>query len=80
MSPLVSHQQTLDRIFAAVPNIVWPDSGGHMTLNSRTVKDGDVFVALPGDRQDGRDYMDQALAQGAALVLAEADGFAAQGG
>lgn len=80
MSRLVSHQQTLDRIFAAVPNIAWPDSGGHMTLNSRTVNDRDVFVALPGDRQDGRNYMDQALAQGAALVLAEADGFAAHGG
>ncbi len=30
-------------------------------VDSRTVKKGDVFIALPGDRVDGHDFIDQAL-------------------
>jgi UDP-N-acetylmuramoyl-L-alanyl-D-glutamate--2,6-diaminopimelate ligase len=45
-----------------------------MTLDSREVVEGSVFVALPGREFDGRDYIADALAQGAAAVLAEARG------
>jgi UDP-N-acetylmuramoyl-L-alanyl-D-glutamate--2,6-diaminopimelate ligase len=42
--------------------------------DSREVGHGDVFVAVPGRARDGRDFIDAALARGAAAVLAEARG------
>lgn len=44
-------------------------------IDSRQVGEGDVFVALKGEQADGHQFIDKALAQGAALVLANA-GFA----
>ena len=44
-----------------------------LSLDSRTVQAGDVFVALGGATHDGRDYLEAALARGAAAVLVEAD-------
>ncbi|MBL8311415.1 MAG: UDP-N-acetylmuramoyl-L-alanyl-D-glutamate--2,6-diaminopimelate ligase [Burkholderiales bacterium] len=44
-----------------------------MTLDSRTVHAGDVFVAVPGAHADGRHFVDAALQSGAAAVLCEAD-------
>ena len=43
-----------------------------ITLDSRSVRPGDLFVAVPGLGFDGRDYIGQALQSGAAVVLAEA--------
>ncbi len=43
----------------------------NLTLDSRKLEPGDVFVALPGAEQDGRDFIEPALAAGAAAVLAE---------
>ena len=43
-----------------------------MQLDSRKVRPGDVFLALPGERHDGRQFIEQAVANGAAAVLAEA--------
>jgi UDP-N-acetylmuramoyl-L-alanyl-D-glutamate--2,6-diaminopimelate ligase len=45
-----------------------------LCLDSRLVKRGDIFIAVPGDAQDGRDYITQALENGAVAVLAEAEG------
>ena len=45
-----------------------------MTLDSRRVREGSLFVALPGMAQDGRRFIDDALARGAVAVLAEAEG------
>ncbi|MDX2465367.1 MAG: UDP-N-acetylmuramoyl-L-alanyl-D-glutamate--2,6-diaminopimelate ligase [Porticoccus sp.] len=45
-----------------------------LCLDSRKVKLGDVFVAVPGLAQDGRDYIASALEAGAVAVLAEANG------
>jgi UDP-N-acetylmuramoyl-L-alanyl-D-glutamate--2,6-diaminopimelate ligase len=45
------------------------------SLDSRTVAPGDVFLAFPGARGDGRAHIAQAVAQGAAVVLWEAGGF-----
>jgi len=42
-----------------------------LTLNSRDVKPGTVFVAIPGLRAHGVDYAQQAIANGAAAVLWE---------
>lgn len=45
-----------------------------LTLDSRAVIPGGVFVALPGTRVHGVDYLDEALSRGASVVLhAEGD-------
>ena len=43
-----------------------------MQLDSRAVQPGDVFLAMPGDVHDGRQFIEQAVANGASAVLAEA--------
>ncbi|RPI42587.1 MAG: UDP-N-acetylmuramoyl-L-alanyl-D-glutamate--2,6-diaminopimelate ligase [Betaproteobacteria bacterium] len=47
-----------------------------LTNDSRRVQPGDVFVAYPGERRDGREFIDQAVSAGAAAVLWEAEGYA----
>ena len=46
------------------------------TLDSRTVKPGDLFLACQGTRSDGRHFISQAIEGGASAVLWEADNFA----
>jgi len=41
----------------------------HISLDSRVIKKGGLFVALAGEQFDGRDYIDSAIEQGAAAVL-----------
>ncbi|MDO8909686.1 MAG: UDP-N-acetylmuramoyl-L-alanyl-D-glutamate--2,6-diaminopimelate ligase [Pseudohongiella sp.] len=45
-----------------------------MQLDSRQVKTGDLFCALFGKNHDARDYIDLAVANGAAAVLADTGG------
>ena len=49
-----------------------------MTVDSRTIATGDVFIAIPGSIVDGRNFVALALAQGAAAVLREASGVTAK--
>ncbi|MCF8177742.1 MAG: UDP-N-acetylmuramoyl-L-alanyl-D-glutamate--2,6-diaminopimelate ligase [Sulfuritalea sp.] len=44
-----------------------------LTADSRSVQPGDVFVAMPGARVDGRKFIARAMANGAAGVIAEAE-------
>ncbi|QMU73423.1 UDP-N-acetylmuramoyl-tripeptide--D-alanyl-D-alanine ligase [Streptacidiphilus sp. P02-A3a] len=44
---------------------------GPVVIDSRAVTSGSVFVAIAGERVDGHDYAAAAVADGAALVLAE---------
>ncbi|MBX3477593.1 MAG: UDP-N-acetylmuramoyl-L-alanyl-D-glutamate--2,6-diaminopimelate ligase [Brevundimonas sp.] len=44
-----------------------------LTADSRKVAPGALFAALPGTQSDGRAFIPQALAKGAAAVLAPAD-------
>ena len=46
-----------------------------LTNDSRAVRPGYTFVAYPGESRDGRDYIAQAIANGAAGVLWESAGF-----
>lgn len=46
-----------------------PVSG--IALDSRKVCGGDLFLAVPGDVHDGRQFIEQAAANGASVVLAE---------
>ena len=40
-----------------------------LCLDSRAIEPGNVFIAYPGAHFDGRDYIDSAIARGAAAVL-----------
>ncbi len=45
-----------------------------LTLDSRNVRPGDLFLAVPGARVDGREHIADALARGAAAVAYEEQG------
>ncbi|MBM3528886.1 MAG: UDP-N-acetylmuramoyl-L-alanyl-D-glutamate--2,6-diaminopimelate ligase [Alphaproteobacteria bacterium] len=64
LSALLSDSATLDARLAAV------DASG-VTADSRSVKRGDVFVAVPGTKADGMQFAAQAAAAGAAAVVGE---------
>ena len=49
-----------------------------LCLDSRLLEPGQLFIAIPGTRTDGRDYLSQVLASGAVAALAEADGLDCQ--
>ena len=44
-----------------------------LTLDSRAVKAGDLFLAIPGTRSDGRDHIADAIGRGAAAVAYESE-------
>ncbi len=46
-----------------------------ITSDSRQVKKGDLFIAYPGENADGRDYIANAIEQGAQSILWEPRGF-----
>ncbi len=53
------------------------DAAAELSLDSRRIGRGDVFLACPGEAGDGRHYISQAIDAGAAAVLYDdADGFA----
>jgi len=55
--------------------------GANLTADSRTVAKGDVFLAWPGERHDGRAFIDASIRHGAAaIVLDDAGGFIWQAG
>ena len=57
---------------AAVPHATYPDDIS-FAVDSRAVKQGDIFVALAGAKVDGHDYLNDALQQGASgFLMAEA--------
>lgn len=44
-----------------------------VSTDSRSIKQGDLFVALKGERFDGHDYLEQVAQKGAVAVLVEKD-------
>ena len=66
---------TLAQVAAAVSGelVGGPAAAGvtvrRVTVDSRAVQPGDLFVAMSGERVDGHDYVDAAVAAGAAAVL-----------
>jgi UDP-N-acetylmuramoyl-L-alanyl-D-glutamate--2,6-diaminopimelate ligase len=61
---LLSDDAVYERRFAAL------DIGG-LAADSRRVKPGDLFAALPGSRADGLEFVPQAVAAGAKAILAQ---------
>jgi UDP-N-acetylmuramoyl-L-alanyl-D-glutamate--2,6-diaminopimelate ligase len=55
---------------AATPAALHDAAVTGLTADSRAVKPGFVFAAFPGVKQDGRDFMADALAKGAVAILA----------
>ena len=53
---------------------VAPDA--HLTADSRAVRPGDVFVAMPGAMHDGRRHVPDAVERGAAAVIWDCTAFA----
>jgi len=49
------------------------DFTGDLVNDSRIVAEGDIFCAIVGHAQDGRRYINKAIAQGAKLVLADCE-------
>jgi UDP-N-acetylmuramoyl-tripeptide--D-alanyl-D-alanine ligase len=50
-----------------------------VSIDTRSLKPGDLFVALRGERFDGHDYVEAALAAGACGAVVERDAWAARG-
>jgi UDP-N-acetylmuramoyl-L-alanyl-D-glutamate--2,6-diaminopimelate ligase len=57
---------------AGLPDIAPPPAIGGVALDSRTVKAGDVFFALPGSKVDGGAFALKAAEAGATVVVGEA--------
>jgi len=58
----------------ALPDPLKVIEGRGLAIDSRSVKPGDLFLAFPGLRQDGRDFIAGAVANGAVAVVAESAG------
>jgi UDP-N-acetylmuramoyl-L-alanyl-D-glutamate--2,6-diaminopimelate ligase len=71
--PSIALSSLLRGIVPGVGNIDPVISG--LALDSRLVKPGDLFLAYVGTHLDGREYIAEALAQGANAILAEANTF-----
>jgi UDP-N-acetylmuramoyl-L-alanyl-D-glutamate--2,6-diaminopimelate ligase len=73
----VGHAVTLRELLADAPLAAPLDAGlaastaGAVTADSREVRPGDVFFALPGARADGLSFAAAAAAAGAAAIIAD---------
>ena len=63
--------QTIKDSVAWLKDLAHP--GAHLRLDSRAVKPGDIFCAVPGEKVDGRTFIRVAAARGAAGVIYEAE-------
>lgn len=62
----------LSQLLGGYESIVGSTVVSGLQLDSRKVKTGDLFLAMPGDSHDGRQFIEQAVANGACAVAAEA--------
>ncbi|MDX6570711.1 MAG: UDP-N-acetylmuramoyl-tripeptide--D-alanyl-D-alanine ligase, partial [Gaiellales bacterium] len=67
MIPLAAHELEGATLVAGDPETLIHG----VSIDSRTVGAGDLFVALPGERVDGHDYLEAAVARGAVAVLCQ---------
>lgn len=74
----ISSRKVITALTQVWPTATLPDTlpvladNVRLVTDSRLVKEGDIFVAVPGSQRDGRDFIDAALEAGAALVLSHA--------
>ena len=63
---------TLDELLAAAGGVVRGRPGpafGGVSIDSRSVAQGDVFVAIKGDKLDGHDFVPTAIKAGASIAI-----------
>ena len=49
----------------------WNGSG--ISINTKDTQDGDVFIALKGNKNDGHEFIDEAYKKGAVAVIVNKD-------
>lgn len=59
--------------FESLIELVCSAKAPRICVDSRAVKDGDIFVAVKGAAWDGHDFIPQAVANGASYVVCEKD-------
>lgn len=66
-------ENTLNGVLAELqlPVVAADKKLNHMTLDSRRITGGELFIAIPGVQSDGRQYIADALEKGAAAVLVD---------
>ncbi len=66
---------TLQEIITATKGkLLWPKDNIQLTgvsIDSRTIRRNELFIALRGENFDGHDFLNQALARGAGAVIVE---------
>jgi UDP-N-acetylmuramoyl-L-alanyl-D-glutamate--2,6-diaminopimelate ligase len=60
-------------VFDELLDLVSSDKAPCICVDSRLVKDGDIFVAVQGTVYDGHGFIDQALANGAKYIVCQQD-------
>jgi UDP-N-acetylmuramoyl-tripeptide--D-alanyl-D-alanine ligase len=72
---LVPPLWTIDEILAATGGSVRGEPGdiSGISIDSRTVEPGDLFIAIKGDQFDGHAFVDAALESGATAALVSAE-------
>ena len=70
MSKLYTFGEMRQIINAKLEGIDSNSSFNDFSIDSRTVKDGDVFFCIKGEMTDGHQYISQALEKGASAVVA----------
>lgn len=64
---------TVGEIYRAIGGRLWQGDEGvkvaHVSIDSRNIKQGNLFFALQGERFDAHDYVDQAVAGGASAIV-----------
>ncbi|MCK4386165.1 MAG: UDP-N-acetylmuramoyl-tripeptide--D-alanyl-D-alanine ligase, partial [candidate division Zixibacteria bacterium] len=66
---------SLNELLKVTGGKLWNDVKGNqiiargVSIDSRTIKKGNLFVAIPGERYDGHQFVSEATKKGASLVL-----------
>ena len=63
-------EMELERLLPGIPGVPSLAVTG-LQLDSRRLQAGEAFVAMPGEQHDGRNFMADAAAAGAAVIVAE---------
>ena len=75
--PIEEFKRTVEAV-AAIANATLTGNASTvisgLTLNSNAVQEGDLFIALPGEKAHGADFAADAIVRGAVAVLTDAEG------
>ena len=75
--PIEEFKRTVESVAAIANATLSGDSStviSGLTLDSKSVQEGDLFIALPGEKVHGADFAHDAIARGAVAVLTDAEG------